>query len=87
LISQSAISELIFGAKGFKLAAARKDWKRREPSQLSRKSPVNLVGGFGLNNVTGNDGKKYPVQSLWSNESAGDTGYCAGAGDDFPVTG
>jgi hypothetical protein len=29
---------------------------------------------------------EYAVQSLWSNESAGGTGYCAGAGDDFPVT-
>src|SRR6266566_6261089 len=36
---------------------------------------------------TGNDGRQYPVQSLWSNNSAGGAGYCAGAGDDFPVTG
>jgi len=48
-------------------------------------SPSTVPGG--LNNITGNDGKQYPVQSLWSNDSAGGAGYCAGAGDDFPVTG
>jgi len=45
----------------------------------------NVPGG--LNNITGNDGKLYPVQSLWSNDSAEGAGYCAGAGDDLPVTG
>ena len=49
-------------------------------------APPSTVPG-GLNNITGNDGKKYPVQSLWSNNSAGGAGYCAGAGDDLPVTG
>jgi serine protease len=49
-------------------------------------APPNTVPG-GLNNITGNDGKQYPVQSLWSNDSAGGAGYCAGAGDDLPVTG
>jgi serine protease len=49
-------------------------------------APPSTVPG-GLNNITGNDGKKYSVQSLWSNESAGGAGYCAGAGDDLPVTG
>jgi hypothetical protein len=48
-------------------------------------SPSTVPGG--LNNITGNDGKQYPVQSLWSDDSAGGAGYCAGAGDDFPVTG
>jgi serine protease len=48
-------------------------------------SPSTVPGG--LNNITGNDGKEYPVQSLWSNDSAGGAGYCAGAGDDGPVTG
>jgi hypothetical protein len=48
---------------------------------------VNRVGGFGLNNITGNDGKQYAVQSLRSNDSAGGTGYCAGAGGGFPITG
>ena len=49
-------------------------------------APPNTVPG-GLNNITGNDGKQYPVQSLWSNNSAGGAGWCAGAGDDLPVTG
>jgi hypothetical protein len=48
-------------------------------------SPSTVPGG--LNNITGSDGKAYPVQSLWSNDSAGGAGYCAGAGDDLPVTG
>jgi serine protease len=39
----------------------------------------------GLNNITGNDGKQYAVQSLWSNGSAAGAGYCAGAGDDLPT--
>jgi serine protease len=47
--------------------------------------PYSVPGG--LNNIVGNDGKLYPVQSLWSNDSAGGVGYCAGAGDDLPVTG
>jgi serine protease len=49
-------------------------------------TPPDSVPG-GLNNITGNDGKQYPVQSLWSNDSAGGAGWCAGAGDDLPVTG
>jgi len=49
-------------------------------------APASTVPG-GLNNITGNDGKLYPVQSLWSNDSAGGAGYCAGADDDLPVTG
>jgi hypothetical protein len=49
-------------------------------------APASTVPG-GLNNITGNDGKPYPVQSLWSNDSAGGAGYCAGADDDLPVTG
>lgn len=41
----------------------------------------------GLNNITGNDAKQYAVQSLWSNSSAAGAGWCAGAGDNLPVTG
>ena len=48
--------------------------------------PASTVPG-GINTMTGNDGKLYPVQSLWSNDSAGGAGYCAGAGNDLPVTG
>jgi hypothetical protein len=40
-----------------------------------------------LNNITGNDGKQYAVQSMWSNNSAERAGYCAGANNDLPVTG
>jgi len=39
----------------------------------------------GLNNIPGNDGKLYPVQSVWSNNSAEGAGYCSGAGDDLPT--
>src|ERR1700751_3734770 len=49
-------------------------------------APPSTVPG-GLNNITGNDGRQYPVQSLWSNDSAGGAGWCAGANDDLPVTG
>ena len=47
-------------------------------------APASTVPG-GLNNITGNDGRQYPVQSLWSNDSAAGTGWCAGAGDDLPT--
>ncbi len=46
----------------------------------------NTVPG-GVNTTRGNDGKLYPVQSLWSNDSAASAGYCKGADDDLPVTG
>jgi serine protease len=46
-------------------------------------SPSVVPGG--VNNITGNDGKQYAVQSLWSNTSAAGAGYCAGAGDDLPA--
>jgi hypothetical protein len=46
-------------------------------------TPSTVPGG--LNNITGSDGKKYPVQSMWSNDAAGGTGYCAGAGNDLPA--
>ena len=37
-----------------------------------------------LNDITGNRGKKFAVQSLWSNDAAEGAGYCAGAGNDLP---
>jgi serine protease len=37
-----------------------------------------------LNDITGNQGKKFAVQSLWSNDAAEGAGYCAGAGNDLP---
>ena len=39
-------------------------------------SPSTVPGG--LNNITGNDGKKYAVQSLWSNNSAEGAGLLRG---------
>ena len=41
----------------------------------------------GLNNIRGNDGKLYPIQTMWSNNSAAGAGYCAGNGNDLPITG
>jgi hypothetical protein len=37
-----------------------------------------------MGDITGNLGTTFAVQSLWSNEAAGGTGYCAGAGTDLP---
>ncbi len=47
-------------------------------------APASTVPG-GLNDITGNDGQRYAVQSLWSNGSAEGAGWCAGAGDDLPT--
>jgi hypothetical protein len=38
-----------------------------------------------MGNVTGNQGTTFAVQSLWSNDAAAGTGYCAGAGTDLPT--
>jgi hypothetical protein len=56
----------------------------------------NLFAGFpgqpnvlpvpgAMGNIKGNKGGTFPVQSLWSNSSAGGTGWCAGAGTDLPT--
>jgi serine protease len=52
----------------------------------------NLLTGQGtepiygaMGDVKGNGGRTFAVQSLWSNDSAGGAGYCAGAGTDFPT--
>ena len=37
-----------------------------------------------MGDIEGNAGSTFAVQSLWSNEAAGGTGYCAGAGSDLP---
>lgn len=37
-----------------------------------------------MGDVTGNQGKRFAVQSLWSNQAAAGAGYCAGAGTDLP---
>jgi serine protease len=38
-----------------------------------------------MTNIRGNDGKLYPIQTLWSNDAAGGTGYCAGGSNDLPA--
>ena len=44
---------------------------------------VPIPGAMG--DITGNEGTTFAVQSLWSNEAAAGTGYCAGAGTDLPL--
>jgi hypothetical protein len=38
-----------------------------------------------MNDIKGNHGTTFAVQSLWSNASALGAGYCAGAGTDLPT--
>jgi hypothetical protein len=40
---------------------------------------VPIPGALGT--MTGNDGKTYPVQALWSNNAAAGLGYCAGTSE------
>ncbi|MGZ4226644.1 MAG: hypothetical protein ACXVTC_10415 [Solirubrobacteraceae bacterium] len=51
---------------------------------LTAQGPPEPIPGA-LGNVTGNRGDRFAVQSLWSNDAAGGTGYCAGAGTDLPT--
>jgi hypothetical protein len=51
---------------------------------LTGSGPVEPVPGA-MGNMTGNAGDRFAVQSLWSNDSAGGAGYCAGAGTDLPT--
>jgi serine protease len=44
---------------------------------------VPIPGAMG--DITGNRGRSFAVQSLWSNDSAAGAGYCAGAGTDLPT--
>jgi serine protease len=37
-----------------------------------------------INDIKGNHGQTFAVQSLWSNQAAEGAGYCAGAGNDLP---
>ena len=37
-----------------------------------------------MGDITGNAGTKFAVQSTWSNEAAGGTGFCAGSGNELP---
>jgi serine protease len=43
---------------------------------------VPIPGAMG--DIKGNQGTTFAVQSLWSNEAAAGTGFCAGAGSDLP---
>jgi serine protease len=51
---------------------------------LTAQGPPEPVPGA-LGNMTGNQSGRFAVQSLWSNDSAGGAGYCAGAGTDLPT--
>ena len=51
---------------------------------LTAQGPPEPIPGA-LGNIKGNRGARFAVQSLWSNNSAGGTGYCAGAGTDLPT--
>ena len=68
-------------------------WVGTDPVWLvtgSGPEPVpNVPGAVGtiVGDKNGSAGQSFPVQSLWSNDSAGGAGYCAGSGTDFPVTG
>jgi hypothetical protein len=46
-------------------------------------APASSVPG-GLQSITGNDGRQYPIQTLWSNDAAAGAGYCAGGSNDLP---
>lgn len=51
---------------------------------------IPFIGGStgepgSANNIRGNRGTRFPVQSLWSNAAAAGVGYCAGAGNDVPL--
>jgi serine protease len=45
--------------------------------------PLPVSGALG--DINGNAGTRFAVQSLWSNQANGGTGYCAGAGTDSPA--
>jgi serine protease len=46
-------------------------------------APTSVMPGS-LQAIRGNDGRLYPVQTLWSNDSAAGAGYCAGGSNDLP---
>ena len=51
---------------------------------LTAQGPPTPIPGA-LGDITGNQGERFAVQSLWSNTSAGGAGYCAGAGTNLPT--
>jgi serine protease len=50
---------------------------------LTGQGTTPIFGSMG--DIQGNAGTTFAVQSLWSNNSAGGAGYCAGAGTDLPT--
>jgi hypothetical protein len=50
---------------------------------LTATGPPEPVPGA-IGDINGNQGERFAVQSLWSNQAAGGAGYCAGAGTDLP---
>jgi serine protease len=57
-------------------------WVGENP--LTGQGPPEPVYGA-MGDVKGNSGGTFAAQSLWSNDSAGGAGYCAGAGTDLPT--
>jgi serine protease len=57
-------------------------WVGENPLTLQG-PPLPVYGALG--DITGNAGTRFAVQSLWSNQANGGTGYCAGAGTDSPA--
>jgi len=55
-------------------------WVGVDPTDEEGTEPVPGAEG----DIKGNGGDRFAVQSLWSNNSAGGAGYCAGAGTDLP---
>jgi serine protease len=57
-------------------------WVGENPLTLQG-PPLPVYGALG--DINGNAGERFAVQSLWSNQANGGTGYCAGAGTDSPA--
>ncbi len=51
---------------------------------LTGQAPPEPIPGA-LGDITGNQGARFAVQSLWSNDSAGGAGYCAGTTTGLPT--
>ena len=66
-------------------------WVGTDPAWLvtgSGPEPVpDFPGSVGtiVGDSNGKPGQSFPVQSLWSNDSAGGAGYCAGTNNDLPT--
>jgi serine protease len=50
---------------------------------ITGQEPVLPVPGA-MGDIKGNDGQRFAVQALWSNQAAEGAGWCAGAGTDLP---